>query len=82
MRSVKDRRVPNLTDAKLSFLQCDICGKPYNSDETKLSYPTSAVPEEELQQQEPILLLCDPCRQELDVHPTFNPYRKRKRITH
>jgi len=59
MRSVKDRRVPNPTDAKLSFLQCDICGKPYNSDETKLSYPTSAVPEEELQHQEPILLLCD-----------------------
>ena len=46
---MKDRGVPNATDAKLSFLRCDICGKSYNSDETKMSNPTSAVPEEELQ---------------------------------
>lgn len=60
------------TGIKLVFSRCDICEKPYDEDETKIGNATREHSEEDLQQQEPILLLCDLCRQDLDILPTFN----------
>jgi uncharacterized CHY-type Zn-finger protein len=64
--------VPFPTDVKVLFSRCDICEKSYDADESEINNPTSAISEEELQQQEPLLLLCNSCRQELEVLHTFN----------
>ena len=61
---MEDIWVPNPTGAKLTFSRCDTCEKPYESE---IENPTSAISEEELEEQVPLLLLCDPCREELDV---------------
>jgi hypothetical protein len=66
--------VPTPIKAKSTFSRCDICEKPYLAHENEISNPTSAVSEEELNQQIPLLLLCDSCREELEVFPlTKNP---------
>jgi hypothetical protein len=54
---------------KMIFSRCDICEKAYEAPETEIYSPTSAVPEEELEQREPLLVICDSCRQELELYP-------------
>ncbi len=54
-------------NSPLIFSRCDICGKQYEAPESEMNNPTSAISEEELEEQVPLLLLCDPCREELDV---------------
>jgi len=60
---MEDTILPVPTDVKLAFSRYDIFEKSYDEYETKISNPTSAVSEEELQQQEPLLLLCESCSQ-------------------
>jgi len=55
--------------AKLTFSRRDICGKPYEASESEINNPTSAISEEEIEQQVPLLLLCDSCREKLEVFP-------------
>jgi len=69
MSSMEDLWVPVPTGVKLTFSRCDICEKPYEAHESEISNPTSAISEEELKQQVPLLLLCDSCREELEVFP-------------
>ncbi len=64
---MEDIWVPTPTEAKLTFSRCDMCEKPYEAYESEIENPTSAISEEELVEQVPLLLLCDPCREELDV---------------
>ena len=64
---MEDIWVPIPTEAKLTFSRCDLCEKPYEAYESEIENPTSAISEEELEEQVPLLLLCDPCREELDV---------------
>lgn len=64
---MEDIWVPTPTEAKLTFSRCDLCEKPYEAYESEIENPTSAISEEELEEQVPLLLLCDPCREELDV---------------
>jgi hypothetical protein len=64
---MEDIWVPTPTEVKLTFSRCDICEKPYEAYESEIENPTSAISEEELEEQVPLLLLCDPCREELDV---------------
>jgi hypothetical protein len=59
---MEDIWVPTPTEAKLIFSRCDMCEKPYEAYESEIENPTSAISEEELE-----VLLCDPCREELDV---------------
>jgi hypothetical protein len=54
---------------KVDISRCDISEKPYEAYESEISNPTSAISEDELEQQVPLLLLCDPCREELEVLP-------------
>jgi len=61
---MEDIWVPTPTEVKLTFSRCDICEKSYEAYEIE---PTSAISEEELEEQVPLLLLCDPCREKLDV---------------
>ena len=64
---MEDICITTPTEAKLTFSRCDICEKPYEAYESEIKNPTSAISEEELEEQVPLLLLCDPCREELDV---------------
>ena len=64
---MEDIWVPTPTEPKLTFSRCDMCEKPYEAYESEIENPTSAISEEELEEQVPLLLLCDPCREELDV---------------
>ena len=66
---MQNDKVPFPMDIKIIFSRCDICEKTYEAPETEINNPTSAISEEELEQQEPLLLLCDSCRQELEVNP-------------
>jgi uncharacterized CHY-type Zn-finger protein len=53
----------------LVFSRCDLCEKHYEAHESEMTNPTSAISEEELEQQVPLLLLCDSCREKLEVFP-------------
>jgi len=65
---------PTSAREKSVFSHCDLCEKPYLAQESEISNPTSAVSEEELNQQIPLLLIRDSCREELEVFPlTQNP---------
>jgi uncharacterized CHY-type Zn-finger protein len=66
---MQDHNVPFPTDVKVIFSRCDICEKPYEAPESEINNPTSAISEEELEQREPLLLLCDSCRRELELYP-------------
>ncbi len=62
-----------VTEIKLVFSRCDICENEYSEDETKIRDVNSEYSEEDLQRQEPSLLLCNSCIVNLGVLPTFNP---------
>ena len=51
------------------FTRCDICWKEYLAPESEINNPTSAISEEELEEQVPILLLCDSCHKKLEMFP-------------
>ncbi len=70
---MEDIWVPPQAESKLTFSQCDISEKPYEAYESEISNPTSAISEDELEQQVPLLLLCDPCREELVLPINQNP---------
>ena len=53
----------------LVFSRCDICGKRYKAPGSEINNPTSAIPEEELKEQVPLLLLCHSCREKLELFP-------------
>jgi hypothetical protein len=55
------------------FSRCDICEKPYLAPKSEINNPTSAVSEEDLEEQVPLLLLCDSCREKLEVFPFQKP---------
>ena len=44
-------------------------GNEYLAPESEINNPTSAISEEELEEQVPILLLCDSCHEKLEVFP-------------
>ena len=54
---------------KMIFSRCDICEKAYEAPGTEIYDPTSAVAEEELEQREPLLVICVSCRHELELSP-------------
>jgi hypothetical protein len=58
-------------DTKLVFSRCDICEKEYGEDEMKLKNAMGDYSEEELEGNEPLLLLCELCRQSLEILPTY-----------
>ena len=58
--------------SSLVFSRCDICGKQYEAPENQINNPTSAISEEELEDQVPLLLLCDSCRKRLELFPFTN----------
>ncbi len=64
---MQDIGIPVPNDGELTFTRCDICDEAYKAHECEISNPTSAVPQAELDQQEPLLLLCSPCREVLGV---------------
>jgi hypothetical protein len=68
---MRNNKVQFPVNIKIIFSRCDICERGYEAPENETNNPTSAIPEEELEQWEPLLLLCDSCRQELEVYP-FN----------
>jgi hypothetical protein len=68
---MEDTSVQTPAEVKLVFSRCDICEKPYDEDEMKIRNSTNEYSNEE--HQEPLLLLCDSCRLELNVLPMFNP---------
>ena len=51
------------------FSRCDICEKQYKALESEINNPTSAISEEELKEQLPLLLLCYSCREKLELFP-------------
>ena len=61
------------TETKLLFSRCDICEREYGEDEMKLKNATGEYSEEDLDGNEPLLLLCVSCRQGLEVLPTYFP---------
>ena len=66
---MEDIWVPPQSEVKMTFSRCDICEKPYEAYESEISNPTSAISEDELEQQVPLLLLCEPCGEELELFP-------------
>ena len=66
---IEDIWVPPQSEVKMTFSRCDICEKPYEAYESEISNPTSAISEDELERQVPLLLLCEPCREELQLFP-------------
>ncbi len=66
---MEDIWVPPQAESKLTFSRCEISEKPYEAYESEISNPTSAISEDELEHKVPLLLLCDPCREELEVLP-------------
>ena len=52
--------------------RCDIFEKPYKAYENEVRNPTSAISEDELEEQVPLLLLCPKCREELKVFPLID----------
>jgi hypothetical protein len=65
-----------MEDIWVTGSRCDICEKPNEANESEIKNHTSAISEEEIEEQVPLLLLCDPCREELDV---FHLVKKLKR---
>ena len=63
----------SVTEVKLVFSRCDLCGIEYGENETKIRNVNSEFSEEDSQGQEPWLLLCNSCIVDLGVLPTFNP---------
>ena len=61
------------TDIKLVFSRCDICEKEYGEEEMKLKNATGEHSEDS-EGNEPLILLCNICRQSLEVLPTFTRY--------
>jgi hypothetical protein len=54
IKSMQDQNYSGLFSRhKMIFSLCDICEKAYEAPETEIYDPTSAVAEEELEQQEP-----------------------------
>ena len=51
------------------FSRCDICGKQYEAPENEINNPTSAISEEQLKEQVPLLMLCYSCREKLELFP-------------
>ncbi|MGB8450016.1 MAG: hypothetical protein WCE25_09885 [Nitrososphaeraceae archaeon] len=76
MRSMRDMMedvwIPTPSSPTV-FSRCDICDSPYFALESEINNPTSAVSEEELEEQVPLLLLCDSCREKLEVFPLQKP---------
>jgi uncharacterized protein with PIN domain len=54
---------------RMVFSRCDICEKAFQALETEIFDSTSAIPEEVLEQREPIIVICNSCRQELELFP-------------
>ena len=61
------------TGIKLVFSRCDICEKEYGEEEIKLKNAMGEYSEDS-EGNEPLLLLCDPCREGLEVLPTFTGF--------
>jgi hypothetical protein len=66
-KSMRNHKIQFPINVKIIFSQCDICEKAYETPESEINNTTSAIPEEELEQREPLLLLCDSCRQVLEI---------------
>jgi hypothetical protein len=58
---------------KLVFSRCDICEIEYGEGEMKLKNAMGEYSEDS-EENEPLLLLCDLCRQSLQVLPTFTGF--------
>ena len=58
---------------KLVFSRCDICEIEYGEEEMKLKNAMDEYSEDS-EENEPLLLLCDLCRQSLQVLPTFTGF--------
>ena len=56
---------------KLVFSRCDICEREYGEEKMKLKNVMGEYSEEDLEGNEPLLLLCDLCRQGLEILPTY-----------
>ena len=65
------QEVPTAT--KLVFSRCDICEREYGEEEMKLKNAMDEYSEDS-EENEPLLLLCDLCRQSLQVLPTFTGF--------
>ena len=68
---MQDTSVQIPTGIKLVFSRCDICERPYEEEEMKLKNATEEYSKEDMGQNEPLLLLCDSCRQTLEGLPTL-----------
>ena len=55
---------------KLVFSRCDICEREYGEEEMKLKNAMGEY-SEDFEGSEPLLLLCDLCRQGLEILPTY-----------
>jgi hypothetical protein len=60
---------------KLVFLRCDICEREYGEEEMKLKNAMGEYSEEDLEGNEPLLLLCDLCHQGLEILSKFHTIR-------
>ena len=69
---IEDVWIPT-PSSPMVFTRCDICDKDYLAPESQIDNPTSAISEEELEEQMPLLLLCDSCRKKLEVFPFQKP---------
>jgi len=58
-------------DTKLVFSRCDICEREYGEEEMKLKNAMDEYSVEDLEGNEPLLLLCDLCLQGLEILPTY-----------
>lgn len=58
---------------KLVFSRCDICENEYGEEEMKLKNAMGEYSEDS-DGNEPLILLCDLCRQSLEVLPTFTGF--------
>ena len=61
------------TGIKLVFSRCDICENEYSEEEMKLKNAMGEYSEDS-EENEPLLLLCDLCRQSLQVLPAFTGF--------
>ena len=57
--------------SKTGIFRCDICEREYGEEEMKLKNAMGEYSEEDLEGNEPLLLLCDLCRQGLEIFPTY-----------
>jgi hypothetical protein len=57
------------SSSPMVFSRCDICGEQYEAPASEINNPTSAISEEELNEQVPMLLLCYSCREKLELFP-------------